>query len=234
MKLTPREIEKLMLHNAGYLAQKRLARGLRLNYTEAVALIATQILEFVHDGDKSVADLMDLGRQFLGRAECFRLAVPSLDKFPTVEDCKVPGEIICGSGLITLNYGRKAILLKVANTGDRPIQVGSHYHFIEVNPFLVFDRRRAYGMRLNILAGTATRFEPGDAKSVTLVRIGGKQVIRGGNGIVDGPVDDAKITSVMEAVHEGGFGVVEETNARLGSFYFSLLSREQNTLFGFA
>ncbi|CAA2968669.1 urease isoform X1 [Olea europaea subsp. europaea] len=253
MKLTPREIEKLMLHNAGYLAQKRLARGMRLNYTEAVALIATQILEFVHDGNNSVAELMDLGRQFLGRRQVLPtvphllytvqvegtfpdgtklitvhdpvarengnlelalhgsfLPVPSLDKFPTVEDCKVPGEIICGSGHIILNCGRKATILKVANMGDRPIQVGSHYNFIEANPFLVFDRRRACGMRLNIPAGTATRFEPGDAKSVTLVRIGGKQVIRGGNGIVDGSVDDAKIISVMEAVHKGGFGVAEE------------------------
>lgn len=260
MKLTPREIEKLMLHNAGYLAQKRLVRGIRLNYTEAVALIAAQILEFVRDGNNSVAELMDLGRQFLGRRQVLPavphllytvqvegtfpdgtklitvhdpialengnlelalhgsfLPVPSLDKFPTVEDSKVPGEIICRSGHITLNYGRKAIILKVANTGDRPIQVGSHYPFIELNPFLVFDRRRAYGMRLNIPAGTATRFEPGDAKSVTLVRIGGKQVIRGGNGIVDGSVDDAKIISVMEAVHKGGFGVAEEnTTCREG------------------
>jgi len=79
MRLAPREAEKLALHNAGFLAQKRLARGLRLNYTEAVALIATQILEFVRDGDKTVTDLMDLGKQMLGRWVCIQ---PELLRFP--------------------------------------------------------------------------------------------------------------------------------------------------------
>ncbi|KAK6139165.1 hypothetical protein DH2020_027092 [Rehmannia glutinosa] len=257
MKLAPRETEKLMLHNAGALAQKRLARGLRLNHAETVALIATQILELVRDGDKSVVELMDLGRQLLGRQQVLPsvpylldsvqvegtfpdgtklitihdpiscengnlelalhgsfLPVPSLDKFPTIEVCKIPGELICGPGRITINPGRKGIVLKVTNTGDRPIQVGSHYHFIEVNPYMVFDRRKAYGMRLNIPAGTATRFEPGETKSVTLVRIGGEQIIRGGNNIADGLVDDANTTEVMKAVHEGRHGFSEEVNAR--------------------
>ncbi|KAL0357790.1 UNVERIFIED_CONTAM: Urease [Sesamum calycinum] len=202
MKLAPRETEKLMLHNAGELAQKRLARGLRLNHAEAAALIASQILEFVRDGNKTVAELMDLGRQLLGRRQVLPavpyllhsvqvegtfpdgtklvtihdpiscengnlelalhgtfIPVPSLDKFPTLEVCKIPGELLFSQGLITINSGRKGVVLKVTNTGDRPIQVGSHYHFIEVNPFLVFDRSKAYGMRLNIPAGTATRFE---------------------------------------------------------------------------
>lgn len=162
MKLTPREVEKLGLHNAGYLAQKRLARGLRLNYAEAVALIATQILEFVRDGEKSVAELMDIGRQLLGRRQVLPavpnllesvqvegtfldgtklitihdpiasengnlelalygsfIPVPSLDKFPAIEDSKIPGEIIFGYGSISLNHGRKAVILKVVNTGDR-------------------------------------------------------------------------------------------------------------------
>ncbi|KAL6567890.1 Urease [Orobanche gracilis] len=144
--------------------------------------------------------------------------VPSLDKFPYVEGCKVPGELIFGAGRITINVGRTGIVLKVTNTGDRPIQVGSHYHFIEVNPYLVFDRRKAYGMQLNIPAGTATRFEgalyPGETRSVTLVSIGGERVIRGGNNIADGPVDDARIPAVMKAVHEGRYGFSEEVNAR--------------------
>ncbi|KAK7842184.1 urease [Quercus suber] len=144
------------------------------------------------------------------------LPVPSLDKFPDVEDKKFPGEIIYGDGNITLNHGRKAVILKVVNTGDRPVQVGSHYHFIEVNPYLVFDRWRAYGMRLNIPAGTATRFEPGEAKCVILVSIGGNKVIRGGNGIVDGPVDHANFKVIMEAVNSRGFGNLEETNASEG------------------
>lgn len=76
-----------------------------------------------------------------------------------MENDKIPGEVSVGAGNITLNAGRKSVILRVINTGDRPIQIGSHYHFIEVNPYLVFDRRKAYGMRLNIPAGTATRFE---------------------------------------------------------------------------
>ncbi|KAJ4710889.1 urease [Melia azedarach] len=259
MKLIPREAEKLGLHNAGYLAQKRLARGLRLNYTEAVALIATQILEFVRDGDKTVAELMDIGKQLLGRRQVLPavahlldtvqvegtfpdgtklitihdpvasengnlelalhgsfLPVPPLDKFPGIQDNNVPGRIVPRGGSITLNHGRKAIILKVVNTGDRPVQVGSHYHFIEVNPYLVFDRKKAFGMRLNIPAGTAARFEPGESKIVKLVSIGGKKVIRGGNGIVDGPVDDANCMTAMEAVNERGFGNLEEANASEG------------------
>lgn len=248
MKLAPREVEKLALHNAGFLAQKRLARGIKLNYTEAVALIATQVLEFVRDGDKTVAELMDIGRQLLGRRQVlpsvpylletvqvegtFRdgtklitvhdpfasengnlelalrgsfLPIPSLDKFPSVQNHEIPGEIKFGSGNIILNLGRKAVTVRVTNSGDRPIQVGSHYHFIEVNPYLLFDRRRAYGMRLNILAGTATRFEPGETKTVTLVEIGGKKVIRGGNRIVDGPVNEMNLAEVMEGLHTRNF-----------------------------
>ncbi|KAJ4838729.1 hypothetical protein Tsubulata_043738 [Turnera subulata] len=259
MKLTPREVDKLGLHNAGFLAQKRLARGRRLNYTEAVALIASQILEFVRDGDKSVAELMDIGKQLLGRRQVlpavphlldmvqvegtFRdgtklitvhdaiasengnlelalhgsfLPVPSLDKFPQIEDNEFPGDILVKEGMITLNPGRKALILTVVNSGDRPVQVGSHYHFIEVNPGLIFDRIKAYGMRLNIPAGTAVRFEPGEAKRVRLVSIGGNKVIRGGNGIADGAVDPAKHAEILEAVNRGNFGNREEANASEG------------------
>ncbi|XP_025826733.1 urease isoform X3 [Panicum hallii] len=95
-------------------------------------------------------------------------------------------------------------------------QIGSHYHFIEANPYLVFDRKRAYGMRLNILAGTAVRFEPGDAKSVTLVSIGGNRVIRGGNGIGDGPIDSSQINEVMQKVNSNNFGHEDYPDAREG------------------
>ncbi|KAE8664608.1 Urease [Hibiscus syriacus] len=258
MKLTPREVGKLVLHNAGFLAQKRLAHGLRLNYTEAVALIATQILEFVRDGDKSVAELMDIGKQLLGRRQVLSsvpylldsvqvegtfpdgtklitihdpissengnlqlalygsfLPVPSNEK-PKIEDKNVPGEVITKGGTIRLNSGRRAVSLRVTNKGDRPVQVGSHYHFIEVNPGLVFDRSKAFGMRLNIPAGTAIRFEPGDSKTVVLVSIGGNRVIRGGNGIVDGPVDTANIETVMETIRSKGYENMEDTNASEG------------------
>ena len=91
----------------------------------------------------------------------------------------IPGEIFVKDGSIELNAGRKTLTLTVANTGDRPIQVGSHYHFFETNPALRFDRKKTKGMRLNIPAGTAVRFEPGQTREVTLVAIAGKRTIYG-------------------------------------------------------
>ena len=90
-----------------------------------------------------------------------------------------PGELFIKPGDITLNAGRKTVTLTVANTGDRPIQVGSHYHFFETNPALKFDRKKARGMRLNIPAGTAVRFEPGQTRDVTLVALAGKRIVYG-------------------------------------------------------
>ena len=236
MHLTPREIDKLILHQAGFLAQKRLARGVRLNYVEAVALIATQLLEFIRDG-RPVAELMDLGRRILGRDDVLDGVADMIDdvqvegtfpdgtKLVTVHHPIVvergdralalygsflpsnthgqdgagrpasalegaPGVVVSPDGEIVLNEGRPTIEVLVANQGDRPIQVGSHYHFIETNRALAFDRRAAYGMRLDIPAGTAVRFEPGETKTVTLVAIAGARVIRGGNGWASGPVSD--------------------------------------------
>ena len=91
----------------------------------------------------------------------------------------IPGEIFTASGDIELNKGRETLKLKVANTGDRPIQVGSHYHFFETNPALKFDRKKARGMRLDIAAGTAVRFEPGQSREVTLVALAGKRTVYG-------------------------------------------------------
>jgi urease subunit gamma/beta len=93
----------------------------------------------------------------------------------------IPGEILCAAGDIVANEGRDSARLSVTNTGDRPIQVGSHYHFVETNAALTFDRKAAHGMRLDIPAGTAVRFEPGETKTVSLVAIAGRRVIRGGN-----------------------------------------------------
>jgi urease subunit gamma/beta len=232
MHLTPHELDKLTLHQAGFLAQKRLARGLRLNHPESVALIATQILEFIRDG-RRVSELMDLGRQLLGRTEVMD-GVPELvhevqiegtfpdgTKLVTIHNPIVaehgnlelalygsflplpvrlkadtttvsvasgfsrtdnkPGEILCAQGDIVANDGRDVTRLAVTNTGDRPIQVGSHYHFVETNAALMFDRKASHGMRLDIPAGTAVRFEPGETKTVSLVAIAGRRVIRGGN-----------------------------------------------------
>lgn len=107
----------------------------------------------------------------------------------------IPGEIIVdeSAGDIAANVGRETVMLLVQHTGDRPIQVGSHYHFFEVNGSLVFDRAAAYGMRLNIAAGTAVRFEPGDAKEVTLVALAGKRVAMGHRGLVQGALADTAI-----------------------------------------
>jgi len=102
------------------------------------------------------------------------------DTTPANRDAN-PGEVIPGDGVIVANEGRESLRLEVKNTGDRPIQVGSHYHFVETNRALVFDRAAAYGKRLDVPAGTAVRFEPGETKTVTLVTIGGRRVIRGGN-----------------------------------------------------
>jgi urease beta subunit len=98
----------------------------------------------------------------------------------------IPGEYLLGEGDIIANQGRRTVVLTVANTGDRPIQVGSHFHFFEVNRALRFDRAQAFGMRLNVPAGTAVRFEPGDEKRVTLVELGGARRIFGLNGLTEG------------------------------------------------
>ena len=104
----------------------------------------------------------------------------------------IPGELLIDDGQLALNTGRKTMTLTVANTGDRPIQVGSHYHFFETNPALRFDRKTARGYRLNIAAGTAVRFEPGQERSVELVELGGDRIVFGFNALVSGPLDAKK------------------------------------------
>ena len=100
----------------------------------------------------------------------------------------IPGEYVLGKEPLTANEGRQTLTLAVANTGDRPIQVGSHFHFFEVNAALRFDRKKARGMRLNVPAGTAVRFEPGDTKEVTLVELAGTREVYGLNGLTQGKV----------------------------------------------
>ena len=105
----------------------------------------------------------------------------------------IPGEYLLAADPITLNAGRPTARIEVANRGDRPVQVGSHCHFFEVNRWLVFDRAAAYGMRLNIAAGTAVRFEPGDTRDVELVALGGTREVFGLNQLVEGPLDDPAV-----------------------------------------
>ena len=247
MHLLPREIDKLVLHGAGSLAQKRLARGLRLSYPESVTLIATVLLELIRDG-RGVAELMDLGRRILGRAQVldgvpdlihdvqvegtfedgvklvtvhhpvaleqgdFKLAlhgsflpVPDASAFPPASASEdSPGRLSAAAGSLLLNANRKAISLEITNRGDRPIQVGSHYPFAETNRLLSFDRAQAYGMRLDIPAGTAVRFEPGERKTVPLVEIAGNQIVRGGNALASGPVTaEARSGIAAEAARRG-------------------------------
>jgi len=224
MHLTPREIDKLLLHGAGFLAQKRLARGLRLNLPEAVALLAAQLLELIRDG-RGVSELMDLGRRILGRAEVME-GVPEMvgevqvegtfadgTKLVTVQhpfgrdkEGVAPGEVMAAEGVVVLNEGRATVSVAVTNLGDRPIQVGSHYHFFETNRALSFDRAKAYGMRLDIPAGNAVRFEPGERKTVQLVALAGAKIARGGNALSDGPIDAAGGARALDRAISRGFG----------------------------
>jgi urease beta subunit len=117
----------------------------------------------------------------------------------------VPGECVVGEGDVVANAGRETAELVVANTGDRPIQVGSHFHFFEANKALRFDRARAFGMRLEIPAGTAVRFEPGDEKKVTLVALGGARQVHGLNGLTRGPVEAPDLPAALERARAQGF-----------------------------
>jgi urease beta subunit len=117
----------------------------------------------------------------------------------------IPGEYLLGEGDIEANVGRRTLTLTVANTGDRPIQVGSHFHFFEANRALRFDRGQAFGMRLNVPAGTAVRFEPGDEKVVTLVELGGAREVYGLNALTDGAAGAGRRAESVRRAAEGGF-----------------------------
>ena len=212
MELTPREKDKLLLFTAGLLAERRKDKGLKLNYPEAVAYISAAILEGAREG-KSVAELMDFGRTLLTADEVMdgvaamihdvqveatfpdgtKLVTvhdPILDSATTPASSVIPGEIITAEGNRELNKDRESITLSVANSGDRPIQVGSHYHFAETNPALQFDRDKARGFRLDIPAGTAVRFEPGQSREVVLVAYAGERAVYGFNAEVMGKLED--------------------------------------------
>ena len=211
MELTPREKDKLLLFTAALVAERRKARGLKLNYPEAVAFISAAILEGARDG-RTVAELMSEGTRLLGADDVMdgiaelitevqvEATFPDGTKLVTVHQpipCRTPlgiGAVIhtASDGAIEINVGRATQRVTVANTGDRPIQVGSHYHFFEVNPALEFDRAAARGFRLDIAAGTAVRFEPGQTRTVDLVAYDGARVVQGFRGEVMGPLDGAR------------------------------------------
>jgi urease subunit gamma/beta len=197
MYLSSKDEERLRLFLAAELARRRKARGLQLTYPEAYALIADDICEGARDG-KSVAELMSLGTLILTESDvlpgvstlletimveamfedgqklvCVHNPIQKADLPASTE---IPGKIEFADTDIEINSGRKAVEVTVVNTGDRPIQVGSHFHFFEVNSALRFDRSSGYGRRLAIPAGTAVRFEPGADMTVQLIEFGGKKV----------------------------------------------------------
>ncbi|WP_018410290.1 urease subunit beta [Methyloversatilis thermotolerans] len=231
MLLTPTELERLTIFNAAELARRRRARGLKLNCPEAIALIVDDILEGARDG-RSVAELISYGSQILNSDDVLpgvaalmpmiqvEASFPDGTKLVTVHDPirpgpdtvmqatpdRVPGEIIPADGRIELNPGRRRMTLRALNTGDRPIQVGSHFHFFEVNRALEFDRAQAWGMHLDIAAGTAVRFEPGEDKEVTLVAFGGSGEVFGLNRLADGPTaDSAGLNDALARARAAGF-----------------------------
>jgi urease subunit gamma/beta len=226
MHLSPKETERLLLHTAAELARKRRERGLKLNYPEARALIADEILEGARDG-KSVAELMTLGADVLTTDDVqpgvstlvgvlqVEAMFPDGQKLVTVHEPiragrepvegPEPGEVVPADGEIELSPGRETVSVVVSNTGDRPVQVGSHFHFFEVNRALHFDRARAFGMHLDIPSGTAVRFEPGDEREVDLVAFGGERVVHGLNGLTNGPATDSSREAALERARRQGF-----------------------------
>ena len=228
MLLTPTEIERLTIYTAAELARKRRKKGLRLNHPEATALIADEILEGAREG-RSVADLISAGAQLLttddvmpGVAELMPMlqvegTFPDGTKLVTVHDPirpgkkkveldRVPGELFIDDGDIEINAARQTVTLKVTNTGDRPVQIGSHYHFFETNKALDFQRAEAYGMHLDIPAGTAVRFEPGEAREVTLVEFGGTGELYGLNGLTNGSRhSETRKADALRRAREQGF-----------------------------
>ncbi|KAI1819746.1 hypothetical protein F4861DRAFT_525780 [Xylaria intraflava] len=280
MHLVPKELDKLVISQLGFLAQRRLARGVRLNHTEATALIANNLQELIRDGQHTVADLMAIGATMLGRRHVLPsvvgtlheiqvegtfptgtylvtvhnpistedgdlaralygsfLPVPPADLFPppqasAYDAANVPGAVVAVKGRITINEGRRRVRVQVTSTGDRPIQVGSHYHFIETNPQLSFDRKLAYGCRLDIPAGTSVRFEPGDTKTVTLVEIGGHHVIRGGNNLASGKVDLDRADEIIAKLQQAGFAHQPQLTAGLVAESYTLDREAYGTMFG--
>ncbi|MGF1624476.1 MAG: urease subunit gamma [Alphaproteobacteria bacterium] len=229
MLLTPTEMERLTIFTAAEMARRRKAKGLKLNHPEAIAYIADEILEGAREG-RSVADLIGYGSTILttddvipGVADLMSMlqveaTFPDGTKLVTVHepirpgaaamphDAVRPGEIITGPGERALNAGRPTAQVKVVNTGDRPIQVGSHYHFFEANRALDFDRAAAFGMHLDIPAGTAVRFEPGESKQVSLVGFGGTGELTGLNRLTEGSAgSDLRKDEALQRARARGF-----------------------------
>lgn len=206
MYLTNQEQEKLSLLFASQVAERRKEKGLKLNYPEAVALISGYIIEGAREG-KTVVQLIEECNHLLqphevmdGVAALLRdlqveATFPDGTKLVSVhtpikcdENSIAPGAYEFLDEDISLSVGRKRLSISVVNTSDRPIQVGSHYHFYEVNPALEFDRESTKGFRLDIASGLAARFDPNETIEVSLVEYGGTKEVYGFSGKVNGPI----------------------------------------------
>ena len=211
MFLTNREQEKLMLYTASCLAIERKNRGLKLNFPEATAILSSYIIEGARDG-KSVAQLMVDATKVLKEDEVMEGVASMMhmvqveatfddgtklvtvhNPIPYSKTSMIPGEYLVDEGEIELNANKEIITIEVENKGDRPVQIGSHYHFFEVNSALAFDRNQAYGKRLDVAAGTSVRFEPGSIKKINLIDFGGRRYMSGFNGLVEGFLDDVNV-----------------------------------------
>lgn len=252
MRLTIREEERVQIWSIAEMARRRLARGIKLNYPEAIAVICDELLERACDGSvEMLVDLMEYGATIL-KKEHVMAGVPEILKMVQVEavfrdgtklitimnpvctsdpDAKpetwvappvtasvvsdeafetgVPdkvGHIEFAEGDIEINAGRETLELVIVNTGDRPIQVGAHYHLPEVNKALAFDREAAFGFRLDVPSGSAVRFEPGQSRMCQLTRFAGKQVSMGLNGITNGSMlSELTRQATMKKLRELGY-----------------------------
>lgn len=230
MMLTPTEQERLTIFTAAELARKHKALGIKLSHPEAVAYIADELLYGARLG-QSLAELMGRGSTLLTTDDVMpgvaallgvlnvEAMFPDGPKMITVHEPvrpgrtavpdsadSRPGEIITPEAMVELNAGRRRVTLTVTNTGDRPVQVGSHFHFFEANAALDFDRAAAFGLRLDVPAGASARFEPGEAKQVTLVELGGDGVVSGLNNLTNGLVkSDAVKAMALKRARERGF-----------------------------
>ncbi|WCM36360.1 urease subunit beta [Sulfolobus islandicus] len=201
---------------AAEVARRRKAKGLKLNYPEAMAIIVDFILESAREG-KPISQIVKEAQELLTESDVMDMVPEMLDtvqveatfpdgtKLVTVRNPIKTSEkqqhVIPVEGEIKID--KEEIEFEVTNTGDRPIQVGSHYHFFEVNKALKFDREKAFGMRLAIPSGTAIRFEPGQTRTVKLTKIGGGRRVEGLNGLTEGSLDRNKDEALKRAKEKG-------------------------------
>jgi urease subunit gamma/beta len=232
MRLTGKELSRLTIFTLAELARRRHARGRRLNAPEAAAIVCDEILEWAWDGlplAEVVAragtlltrdDLMDGVSEIIGPIQIDALfpsgtilvVVPEPFGPGPPDALPAPGAVTVGAGPVTLGSGRTGIALPVSNEADVPIEVTSHFHFFEANPALTFDRRMAFGMRLNTPAGEAVRWEPGERKEIGLVPIEGDREVWGFAGLVDGPLDAADATAILDEAIRRGYTSKEHTD----------------------